>query len=74
MTSDMKDFDWRLRVFDSLSYPTRVLAPDGTIVAVNQRYIEKIDSMAESTIGQKWQDVNQLYQVDEQSPRPIDCV
>ena len=67
MAPNTKDFDWRLRVFDSLSYPTRILTPDGTIVAANQRYTEKIDRNAEQTIGQKCQDINQLYQVDEPS-------
>ncbi len=67
MLPNEKDFDWRLRVFDSLSYPTRILTPNGTIVAVNQRFIDKIDSTAEDTIGQKCQDIKQLHQADESS-------
>ncbi len=69
MTPKQTDFDWRLRVFDSLSYPTRILAPDGTIIAVNQRFIEKIDSGAANSVGSKSQDVQQLYQSDEESSR-----
>ncbi len=62
------ELDWQLRVFDSLSYPTRVLKPDGTIVAVNQKFIEKIDSEAASIIGKKCKDVNKLYSPQRQFP------
>ena len=37
-----KEIDWRLRVFDSMSFPTVILLPDKTIVAANNRYLEKI--------------------------------
>ena len=62
------ELDWQLRVFDSLSYPTRVLKPDGTIIAVNQEFIEKIDSEAASIIGMKCKDVNRLYSPQRQFP------
>ena len=37
-----KEIDWRLRVFDSMSFPTIIFQPDKTIIAVNKRYLEKI--------------------------------
>lgn len=66
MASKQTEFDWQLRIFDSLSYPSRILAPDGTIVAVNQRFLEKIDNNAEETIGRKSEDIKHLYRTVEQ--------
>ena len=34
--------DWRLRVFDSLSFPTLVLKPDRTIVAANLKLLDNL--------------------------------
>ncbi len=61
MTPQEFEKDWRWRVFDSLSYPTRVLRPDGTIVAVNRRFVEQIDEEAEAVIGRKCSAVNRKY-------------
>jgi two-component system, NtrC family, sensor kinase len=55
------EIDWRLSVFESLSYPTRILAPDCTIIAVNQRFIDQIDENAETIIGRKCFEVNPKY-------------
>ncbi len=33
--------DWRIRVFDSLSFPTLILRPDKTIMFANQIFLEK---------------------------------
>ena len=60
--------DWRLRVFDSLSYPTRILQPDGTIIAVNQKFIETIDLDGTDIIGQKCHEVNEKYSHYQQFP------
>ena len=46
MAPDKKDIDWRIRVFDSLSYPTRILEPDGTIIAVNDIFLESVGESA----------------------------
>ena len=35
------DLDWRVRVFDSLSFPTLILRPDKTIVSANRIFLEK---------------------------------
>jgi len=61
MTPKKYEIDWRLRVFDSLSYPTRILLPDGTIIAVNQKYLEDVDSDGEGVIGKKCRDIEHLY-------------
>ncbi|MDJ0621505.1 MAG: PAS domain S-box protein [Desulfocapsaceae bacterium] len=67
MATKTSENDWQLRIFDSLSYPTRILAPDGTIVAVNRRLKEKIDRNAEQTIGQKSEDIKHLFRTVTQS-------
>ncbi len=36
-----KDMDWRVQVFDSLSFPTLILRPDMVVVQANQIFIEK---------------------------------
>ena len=46
-----KDFDWRLRVFDSMSFPTLILAPDKTIIAANEIFLKQIDEIQPNIIG-----------------------
>lgn len=57
-----------MRVFDSLSYPSRILEPDGTIIAVNQRFIEKIDRLAEDVVGRRCSEVNRQYAASQHFP------
>ncbi len=47
--SDM--FDWRIRVFDSLSFPTLILKPDRTIVAANLKFFERTGISEDQAIG-----------------------
>ncbi len=68
MTPQEFEKDWRWRVFDSLSYPTRVLRPDGTIVAVNRRFVEQIDEEAEAVVGRKFSTVNRKYFPNQKFP------
>lgn len=35
------EFDWRVRVFDSLSFPTLIMKPDKTIMSANRIFLEK---------------------------------
>jgi len=58
MAPDEKDIDWRVRVFDSLSYPTRILQPDGTIIAVNDIFLDSIGELSDSFIGQTCRKAN----------------
>ena len=44
--------DWRIRVFDSLSFPTLILNPDKTIVNANQVFLEKFGSVGD-IVGKK---------------------
>jgi len=43
--------DWRLRVFDSLSFPTLILRPDKVIVTANQRFFDKSRVRPEDIVG-----------------------
>ncbi|MBN2034322.1 MAG: PAS domain S-box protein [Deltaproteobacteria bacterium] len=43
--------DWRLRVFDSLSFPTLILSPDKTIVTANQKFLDKYAVSLEGLAG-----------------------
>lgn len=48
-----EELNWRLRVFDSLSYPTLILKPDFTVVSANKRFLELFDMTAEQIVGRK---------------------
>ena len=61
MAPDKKDLDWRIRVFDSLSYPTRILEPDGTIIAVNDIFLESIGKQSDSLVGQTCRMANKIH-------------
>lgn len=46
-----KDIDWRLRVFDSMSFPTLILKPDMTIIAANQIFLQQINACSAQVVG-----------------------
>jgi len=52
---------WRLRVFESLSFPTRVLEADGTIIAVNQVFLDRYQETNADVIGSTCTRVNQRH-------------
>jgi len=43
--------DWRIHVFDSLSFPTLILRPDRTIVAANLKFFERTGIPEDKVIG-----------------------
>ncbi len=75
MTKLEKEIDWRLRVFDSMSFPTLILKPDKTIVAVNKKYLEKVGIAEELLIGRSCRGINHQYHFDQKFPcnRNGDC-
>ncbi len=51
-----KEKDWRIRVFDSLSFPTLILTPDRVIVTANQIFLKKFGAM-EQILGKRCHEV-----------------
>jgi PAS domain S-box-containing protein len=56
-----KEIDWRIRVFDSLSFPTLVLTPDMIIVSANEGFLKKTGLTHEQVIGRTCQEVFSQY-------------
>jgi len=52
-----KDFDWRLRVFDSMSFPTLILKPDKTIIAANEIFLRQIDADLSQIVGKTCKEI-----------------
>ncbi len=63
-----KEIDWRLRVFDSMSFPTIILQPDKTIVAANTRYLEKIGADESQVVGKTCRQISLEYYPDQKTP------
>jgi len=59
----MKKFDWHDNLFESLSFPTLILAPDMTIVAANKRFLKKHSQIKKKIIGKKCHNI--LYESEE---------
>jgi PAS domain S-box-containing protein len=51
------EIEWRVKVFDSLSYPTLILKPDRTIIAANQKFYEKNQTFGTQIIGKTCKDI-----------------
>jgi PAS domain S-box-containing protein len=52
-----KDFDWRLRVFDSMSFPTLILKPDKTIIAANEIFLGQIKEDSSNIVGKTCKEI-----------------
>jgi two-component system NtrC family sensor kinase len=52
-----KEIDWRLRVFESLSFPSLVITPDKIIVSGNQVFFDKYGTTLEAIIGKTCHEV-----------------
>ena len=55
----MHEAEWRLKVFDSLSYPTLILKPDLTIIAANRKFHQKNKTCGKHIIGRTCKDIFQ---------------
>ncbi len=47
-----KEMDWRIRVFDSLTFPTLIMKPDKVILNANQIFLERFGGL-EKIVGKK---------------------
>ena len=52
-----RELDWRLRVFDSLSFPTLILKPDRVILTANQIFLEKYGVDMNHVVGRRCHEV-----------------
>jgi len=52
-----KEIDWRLRVFESLSFPSLVMTPDKIIVAGNQVFLDKYNTTLKQIVGKTCHEV-----------------
>jgi PAS domain S-box-containing protein len=48
-----EELDWRIRVFDSLSFPTLILKPDRDILSANEILLKKFGTDLETLVGKK---------------------
>jgi two-component system, NtrC family, sensor kinase len=53
----MEEKDWRLRVFESLSFPTLILRPDKVIVTANRKFLDKHGLGMEDVTGKTCHEV-----------------
>ncbi|MFB0532375.1 MAG: PAS domain-containing protein, partial [Desulfatiglandales bacterium] len=60
----MKNFDWRERLFESLTFPTLIIAVDRTIIGANKRFLKRYSSSKRKLVGTK------CYQILYQSAQP----
>ncbi len=63
-----KEIDWRLRVFDSMSFPTVIFRPDKTIVAVNKKYLQKLGVEESLILGRSCKSLNLQYYPEQKFP------
>ncbi len=63
-----QEMDWRLRVFDSLSYPTLILSPDRVVIAANDKFLERTRARSEDVVGHSCREVFADYWDDPSPP------
>ena len=54
---DRDEVDWRLRVFDALSFPTLILNTDSTILAANTKFYERNHATRSQIVGRTCKDI-----------------
>ena len=67
---ESKDFDWRTKVFDSLTLPALILAPDRTILTVNKSFVNKYGVTKDQVAGRNCHD---FFYYFENRCSPDDC-
>lgn len=63
-----KDFDWRLRIFDCLSFPTLILEPDKTIIAANEIFLKQINKNLSDVVGKSCKEIFSKHYSYQYSP------
>lgn len=61
MNQLLHDLDWRIRIFDALSFPTLVLDNERKIIAANTVYLERFNVTEEQLLGKSCHDNSQSF-------------
>jgi len=64
-----EEFDWRIKVFNSLPFPSLILTPDKVIISANQAFLEKKETALENVVGKTCHQV--FYNTDKPCSQAI---
>jgi two-component system NtrC family sensor kinase len=64
-----EEFDWRMKVFDTIPYPSLILTPDKIIVSANRAFLERKQTELENVVGRTCHRV--FYNTDEPCSQAI---
>jgi len=64
-----EEFDWRMKVFDTIPYPSLILTPDKIIVSANRAFLERKQTELEHVVGRTCHQV--FYNTDEPCSQAI---
>jgi len=53
----LQEMDWRVRVFDSLSFPTLIIRPDKSILTANQVFLKQRGLEPDEIVGKKCHEI-----------------
>ncbi|MBW2623025.1 MAG: PAS domain-containing protein [Deltaproteobacteria bacterium] len=53
----INEMDWRVRVFDSLSFPTLIIKPDKSILTANKVFLERFNENIDQIVGKKCHEI-----------------
>jgi len=65
-----EEFDWRIKVFNSLPFPSLILTPDKVIISANQAFLEKKRTDLEKIVGKT---CHQVFYDTEKPCSPAIC-
>ena len=72
--SIINEMDWRVRVFDSLSFPTLIMTPDRKIVTANQIFLRKYFLSVDQVVGKACYEVFYRKEICPNEVCPFDKV
>jgi PAS domain S-box-containing protein len=65
-----EEFDWRIKVFNSLPFPSLILTPDKVIISANQAFLEKKQTDLNKIVGKT---CHQIFYDTEKPCSPAIC-
>ena len=64
-----EEFDWRVKVFDTIAFPALILTPNKVIISANKAFLEKKETELENVVGKTCHQV--FYNTDEPCSQAI---